>query len=589
MKKRIRRSGANTLVAGATLFLAVFVCFLSCSPADPDKRFAETVDEFLHFYFSEFPVRATAEGDHCFDTELPDMSREAIGRRIAKLHEFRSKLAAIDGIDLTTRNRQDREILLNEIDALILRLEEERPYERNPLLYNRTIGHSISLLLKRNFGPLPERLESALIRMKKIPRLLDQARENLRNPPRIATETAIRQNEGTIAIFTEEIPALADSAPGIRLELLEESRRVAAELKRYGTFLEENLAPRSNGEFRLGRDLFEKKLALTLQSSLSTDEILARAEKEMESTREEMFKVAARLYPRMFPGQRRPRDKDSMTRKVLSRIADDHPAGEDLLEACRRYVRDIERFVREKDLITLDEDKPLAVEWQPKFSRGVAVAGLDSPGPFDKNLKSFFYVSPPPDYWTPEDVESFLREYNSSMLQDLCIHEAIPGHYVQGYYSKRYPSKVRKVFSNGPFAEGWAMYCERMVVDAGYAGSDPRIKLSQLKMYLRAIINAILDISIHTRGMTKNEAIRLMTEKGFQERSEAEGKWIRACLTSTQLCTYFVGLQEILDLETKMREMEGSGFSQKEFNERLLSYGTPPVKYAAKEMLKEAR
>jgi uncharacterized protein (DUF885 family) len=222
---------------------------------------------------------------------------------------------------------------------------------------------------------------------------------------------------------------------------------------------------------------------------------------------------------------------------------------------------------------------PLEVDWTPEFSRGVAVAGLDSPGPLDKNLKSFYRVSPVPEDWTDEQVESYLREYNNYMLKDLCIHEAMPGHYVQGFYDNQFPSLIRTIFGNGPFIEGWAMYSERMMINAGYLDYDPRMELTQLKMYLRAAINAILDAKIHAGGMTKEEAIELMIGEGFQERSEAEGKWVRASLTSTQLSTYFVGFQEVLDLEKAYREKVEENFSQKEFNRKLLSYGSPPVRF----------
>jgi hypothetical protein len=295
-----------------------------------------------------------------------------------------------------------------------------------------------------------------------------------------------------------------------------------------------------------------------------------------------MFKLAQPLFEKMFPGrQLQEKGKDLENRvikEVMDEIAKDHPQKDELLAVCRQNLKEQEQFVKEKDLVDLAGINPLEVDWTPEFSRGVAVAGLDSPGPLDKDLKSFFRVQPIPENWTKEQEESYLREYNNYMLKDLCIHEAMPGHYVQGYHDNQFPSLIRTIFGNGAFIEGWAVYSERVMVRAGYLDYDPRMELTQLKMYLRAVINSILDARIHAGDMTKEEAIRLTTEEGFQEKSEAEGKWVRACLTSDQLSTYVVGLQEVLDLEKAYRQKVGENFSQKEFNQKLLRYGSPPVR-----------
>jgi hypothetical protein len=296
-----------------------------------------------------------------------------------------------------------------------------------------------------------------------------------------------------------------------------------------------------------------------------------------------MLELAQPLHEKMFPGRQLGETgkelENVVIKEVLGEIARDHPKKDELLAVCRRNLKELEEFVREKDLVDLTGINPLEVDWTPEFSRGVAVAGLDSPGPLDKDQKSFYRVSPIPDDWTKEQEESYLREYNHYMLKDLSVHEAMPGHYVQLFYANQFPSMVRSIFGSGPFIEGWAVYSERMMVHAGYMNYDPRMELTQLKMYVRAVINAILDAKIHTGDMTKEEAIRLMVEEGFQERSEAEGKWVRASLTSTQLSTYFVGFQEIMDLERAYREKVGDDFSQKEFNHKLLSYGSPPVRF----------
>lgn len=308
--------------------------------------------------------------------------------------------------------------------------------------------------------------------------------------------------------------------------------------------------------------------------------------------RQQMFELAQPLHTQMFPGHKHGQTgqqlENQIIKEVMDSIACDHPAKDQLLTACRQDLKEQEDFVRQKDLVDLTGINPLEVDWEPEFARGIAIAGLDSPGPLDKNQKSFFRVSPIPEDWTEEQTESYLREYNSYMLKELCIHEAMPGHFVQGFYNNKFPSLLRRIFGNGTFVEGWAVYAERMMIQAGYLNNDPRMELTQLKMYLRAIINAILDYNIHAGYMTQVEAVKFMTEEGFQEQSEAEGKWVRAVLTSTQLSTYFVGFQEIMDLEKAYRQKVGDKFSQKEFNQKLLSCGAPPVRILREIILSES-
>jgi uncharacterized protein (DUF885 family) len=422
---------------------------------------------------------------------------------------------------------------------------------------------------------------------------LEQAQANLKEPSEINTNTAIRQNKGTIDLIKNELSKVLEETPDLKDSLIAESERVTSALEDYQKFLENDLLPRSKGDFRLGKELYEKELKYTLQSDLSSDEIVKRAEEEFTRVRKRMYDIAQSLHDKLFPTHKHKESGEQLEsviiKEVLDEIAKDHPQKDELLAVCRQIMKDLVDFVREKDLVDLSGINPLEVDWEPEFSRGVAIGGLDASGPLDKNQKSFYRISPIPEDWTKEEVESYLREYNNYMLRDLSIHEAMPGHYVQGFYANQYPSLVSSIFGNGPFIEGWAVYSERMMVNAGYMNFDPRFELQQLKMYLRAVINAILDAKIHAGDMTKEEAIKLMTEGGFQEISEAEGKWVRALLTSTQLSTYFVGIQEILDLEKDYKEKMGDNFSQKEFNQKLLSHGAPPVRFLRETILEKVR
>lgn len=566
------------------LFCLIHLSLFNCVRKDmEDQKFQQLVDEFLEGFYQAHPVWATHIGMHKYDDLIDDYSTEAIQAEIMRLRFIRKKMESIDTLRLSATSKLDYKILENEIDSQLLRYEELRPYENSPVMYTRLIGSAINSLISREFAPLSERLRKVMWRLKRISILVRQARTNLKNAPEIQTQTAIKQNRGNISLIKDDVVKILQRLPAMKDSLAQPIEMAIEALTGFQEFLEKDFLARSTGDFRLGKKLFEKKLRLTLQSDLPPGEIIRRAETEIVAIRKRMFELARPLHEKMLPG-RKPKEEGKelenvVIQEVLDEIAKDHPKKDELLALCRQNLKEQEEFVKEKDLLDLTGINPLEVDWTPEFSRGVAVAGLDSPGPLEKNLKSFYRVSPIPDDWTDEQVESYLREYNNYMLKDLCIHEAMPGHYVQGYYANKFPSILRSIFGNGPFIEGWAVYSEKLMINAGYLNYDPRMELTQLKMYLRAVINPVLDARIHAGDMTKEEAIRLMTEEGFQERSEAEGKWVRASLTSTQLSTYFVGFQEILDLEKAYREKVGENFSQKEFNQKLLSYGSPPVRF----------
>ncbi len=570
----------------------IWLTFSNCvRKGAEDQKFKVLVDEFLDGYFKAHPVWATYTGEHEYDGLLDDFSPEAILAEQNRLKSFLTRMESIDTMELNDTNLVDFKILENEIHGQLLRYEEEKPWKKSPLMYNYLVGGSINSLITRDFAPWGERLGNVLSRLKQIPRFLQQAKANLNNPAEINTKTAIRQNKGTINLIKNELSKVLDKSLNLKDSLTAESEKVIAALEDYQDFLENDLLPRSKGDFRLGKELYNEKLRYTLQSDLPSDEIVRRAEQEVKRVRKRMFDIALPLHDKLFPTHNHKESgtqlENVIVKEVLDQIAEHHCKKDELLAVCRQIMKDLEAFVKEKDLVDLTGINPLEVEWEPEFSRGIAVAGLDAPGPLDKDQKAFYRVSPIPDDWSKEQVESYLKEYNNYMLVDLSVHEAMPGHYVQLFYANKFPSLVRGIFGNGAFIEGWAIYSERMMVNAGFMDFDPRYELQQLKMYLRAVINAILDAKIHAGNMTKEEAIKLMTERGFQEKSEAEGKWVRALLTSTQLSTYFVGIQEVLDLEKDYKEKMGERFYQKEFNQKLLSYGSPPVRFLRENILKK--
>ena len=356
------------------------------------------------------------------------------------------------------------------------------------------------------------------------------------------------------ALSEAERAAPADPAvAGLRRRLAAAADDAKAALTAFEGHLTDDVLPRSEGEGRLGADLFARKMRHTMRSeTLTAERILAAAEREFDVVRTELIRLARQLWPRWRRGSPLPADDGAVVREVLDAIADEHPRADELLDFCRAENTRIEAFCVERDLVGL-VDEPLDIRWTPTFLRAFGGAMLISPGPLDKGQKAFFAITPMPDDWPPERKESYLREDNARMLRLLTIHEAVPGHYLQGVYANRTESLPRAIFSSGLFAEGWAVYVTQVMMDAGYGADDGALLLTHWKFYLRSVTNAIIDARIHTAGMTEDEAVALMVDGGFQEEAEARAKFDRARLSSTQLSTYFAGSMEMWDIELEAR------------------------------------
>ena len=546
-----------------------------------EKLAAECIEDLLR----SRPEMATQLGDHRFDDRLTDFSAEA---RAERERALRAQLAALERIDveaLTGPNRVDAEILRLELGAMLFVLTEEEPHEWNPLSYNDSLATSLYLLTAREFAPAEERLRNAAKRMEAIPRVVEQIKATLKNPPRIHTETAIGQTAGAIALVRNEFEPLLAEAPRMRAELKVAQETAVAALEDYKAWLEKEVLPRANGDFRLGAEKFRKKLRFALDSEMSPEEIVRRAEAELEATTQAMYATAVPLFRKYFPEAETGAEKDraKVIEAVLDRLAENRPNDETVVARATEITEAATAFVREKDLVTVP-DTPLKIIVLPEFQRGVAIAYCDSPGALEPEGETYYAVSPTPADWSPARKVSFFREYNDYMLHDLSVHEAMPGHFLQIAHSNRFraPTLVRAVFMSGTFVEGWAVYAERVMADAGFGG--PEVKMQQLKMRVRAIINAILDNKVHAAGMTEQEALELMMKRGFQEEGEAVGKWRRACQSSTQLSTYFVGAVEHDDARAAVEKKEGAEFNLKRYHDRVLSRGSPAMKHVRREL-----
>ncbi len=563
--------------------LSIFAVFALVRVTD-DDAFQKTAHDYIEQYLRANPEDATELGDHRFDGQLTDYSPAARAKELAIQKFFRDELNAMEteGFHLTGANTIDFRILKENIDYKIFQAEELKEPEWNPLVYMQSLANSVYLLVARDFAPPEKRIPNLRQRMDEIPRVIAQAKANLQHPPRVHTETAIEQAQGAISLVHEGLAPLLDQSPRMKKDLTPLQEKTAAALEDYKKWLQNDLLPRSDGDFRLGAEKYRKKLRFALASDLSMEEIMKRATADLQQTQTAIYETALPLYKKYFPSADPAAaglaDKHKVTAAVLDKLAEQHPDDATVVDYAKKIVTEATDFVKQHDLVTVP-NVPLDVIAMPEFKRGVAIAYCDAPGPLDKTGRTFFAVAPTPKDWSKERRESFFREYNNYMIRDLTVHEAMPGHFLQLARANEFraPTLVRAIFQSGAFVEGWAVYCEQVMAEQGYGG--PEVKMQQLKMRLRAICNAVLDQSIHAGNMNEKEAMDLMMKEGYQQEGEAVGKWKRARLTSAQLSTYFVGATEHLDLRAAEQRELGKDFNLKKYNDQVVSYGSPPVKY----------
>ncbi|WP_374502052.1 DUF885 domain-containing protein [Pseudoxanthomonas sp.] len=569
----------------------------AATPADTakaDAAFADLSKRALEGWLQLSPVSATQIGEHKYDGELDDLSAAGRQKGLAFSKKILAELDATDTAALSRENQVDAAILRNQLQYDIWTAETLQSWAWDPQVYNNVAGGAIYGLMAREFAPLPERLKSATARMQKIPALLAQARENLdpARVPKVHAETVAKQNAGILSIVDTFItPNLKDLQEADRAQAEAAIDGLKKAVAEHQAWLDKTLVPNAKGDFRIGQTLYDQKLQFALLSSLSRADIKQRAEGELKRVREEMYGIARTVLKDKpgapaLPETPTADEQQKAIEAALELAYAERPARDKVVPDAEAALAQATEFVRKHDLVTLP-DAPVEIIEMPEFQRGVAVAYCDSPGPLDKHLKTFYAVSPIPEEWDQKQVDSFLREYNSRMIHLLSIHEGTPGHYLEGWHSAKFPSTLRAVLRSGMFAEGWAVYTEKMMADAGYLDNDPLFRLVQMKFYLRTIANAILDQGVQVDGWTREQAMDLMVRQTFQQEREAAGKWTRAQLTSAQLPTYFVGVQEHFDMRKAAEAKLGAQFDLKAYHDQVLSYGAPPVRFVRQLMLDE--
>ncbi len=540
------------------------------------------------------PTYGTQLGDHAHDSDLPDVSAEGRRRTLQLLQGIQIALKTIDQSQLTPDNRVDYAMLTNALEYQIWSAEELQEWAWNPQYYNDIASYSLYGLVARDFAPWPQRFASIVERMEKLPAFLEQARAQIdvARVPKVHAETVAKQNAGILAIIDAALlPEIeAQGSDRGRFDIAYTNLKDAIAV--HQTWLDDVVVPGAQGEFRLGAAKYDRKMAFALESTISRQELKAKAEAAYEQTRAQMQAVA-RTFPDCVDqsGTDGPVVQQDEILCALDKTYADRATRTTLEDAARKTLAEATEFTREKGLVRMP-DGPVQIITMPKFWQGNAVAYLDAPAPLEKHLPAFYAVSPVPESWSEEQATSFLKEYNISMLHLLSIHEGVPGHYLQLDHANKNDSILRGVLQSGPFIEGWAVYSEKVMADEGYLGgmnteAGRLMILSGLKFRLRAIINTLLDIGIHTEGMEQEEAMELMMEGGFQQEREAAGKWVRANLSSVQLLSYYTGYEEHLALRREAEERLGDAFNQRKYHDEVLSYGSPPAKYVRQLMFGE--
>ena len=555
--------------------------------SDWTQQFARASDDYFdQVYFRYSPTSGTLSGFHQYDMRLEDFSRKNIDAEIAALHSFERRIEAIQP-DNSAQNLvpgSDREIVLANIRSQLLTLETIRPWQKNADNYSSTCAAAAFALMERKFASPDDRLRSLIAREQKMPALLNAAHANLENPPQIFTEIAIEQLPDIISFFQHDVPeAFVDAKdPAVKNEFQKSNAAVVIALQNYLAWLKSDVLPRSKGDFRLGSETFRKKLAYDEMVDLPLDKLLEIGWADLRRNQEHFKQVAAELDPGMDP------------RDVLLELDQDHPAPDQLLNAFRGTFDSLISFIRGHHIATIPSDVQPTLEETPPFMRATTTASMDTPGPYETHAtEAYFNVTLPDPKMTPAEVEGYMHSFNVGTVVSTAVHETYPGHYVQFLWVPRAPSKVRKLLGANTNAEGWAHYCEQMMLDEGYgqpgAGAkDAReaklLRLGQLQDALLRNARFIVGIQMHTGNMTIEQAEDFFQKEGYQSKEVAVVETKRGAGDPTYLY-YTLGKLEILKLREDVKKREGAAFSLQQFHDDFLSQGFPPIKIIRQAML----
>lgn len=578
--------------------LPLLMSITSCSrkPTAPD--FGEITEEFVYKTLSFSPVGASGQGLHKyngedFDRELDDLSAAAIQKQRDYYNGLRQRMAAFDKASLLPEDRADYDIVDTQIGLALFDIDIAQSWKHSPQSYVELLGSALFNPFVLEYAPLPERFEHIIARLQKIPTFLETAQNQLTAVPQIWSQVAKEENDGNIDLIDK---TLRQGVPPAQKQAYDQAAAQALDsLRAFNRFLETELPKRSQGnpDWRLGAEHYAAKFKLNLATDRTPDEVLKDAQTRLKEVRAEMLELALPLHAAAFPGHGDHGDlkgidrENKVVREVLDHIAEKHATPATYMDDARKDLDEARAFVRAKNLLTLPDHSNLQVIPTPEFERGIYAVGGFNPAPvLEPQLGAFFWITPIPADWPKKRIESKLREYNFYNLKLLVIHEAMPGHYVQGEFANDVQPKPRRVlralYGNGPYVEGWAQYVTQVMLDEGYLDHSPELRLTLLKQELRVDANAIVDILMQTNRMTDEQAMDLMENSTFQEHEEAVAKLQRVKLSSTQLPTYFVGWRDWLRVRERDKQSVGNGFNLHDFHDRALKEGAVPLPVLAR-------
>ena len=548
-----------------------------------DEQFYLLFEHYFEQHLRQFPVYASQLGDHRYDDKIGDLSTEARQNHTTFQHQTLSKLTGeINHDELSPSAKIDLEVFGHHLKEQIWLAENIPAFEEDPRSYNHYLSGSVYVLLTQSSLPHEENISNVIARIRQLPEVIAEARRTLTRPPLPVLETSINQNRGVIGFYEEEIYELVGDSPQ-NAELKKVAADLLVDLRAYQEFLETDLRGRARSEWRLGKEKFDRKLQFAVNGDLTANEVLARAESEFHRVRGEMHVISRQLWGTYYRREPIPPDDAIGRHETITRVLDavgrEHGAPENLLADARATVDRLKEFITKNDILRLPAPDRCDLMEMPEFHRGNSLAYIQPAPPLDPENRTIYAISPPPADWDANRVESFLQEYNRHMLQILTIHEAYPGHYVQLAYHNRESSPVRRALLSGVFIEGWAVYTEQMMLDQGYGEGDLALRLTQLKFYLRAVANAILDHRMHCSRMSDGEALDFLMKQAFQSEGEAQLKITRSKQSTVQLSTYFVGRMALYDLRCEIQREQGTGFDLGRYHEAVLAHGSLPVKY----------
>jgi uncharacterized protein (DUF885 family) len=577
----------KTIIAGLALAVALgWVGTVLAQQNGEDAKFQKFLDNFWDGYFKFFPTAGTLAGYTKYNDKLEDLSNSAIEKFHDSMAGYNNDFVAkIDRTKLSPDLQIDHEMLVSYLDTIFVDLELLDPWEYNPLYYNNLFLNSVWSLLVKNGSPLDARVKSATERAKLLPGLVKRAKDNLKTPPRIYVEAALAQLPAIIDFYKNDVPGLSASTAG-QAALLAETAKVVAALEEYQVFLQNDLLPKSTDNFRTGeaqkrllRDRSEGTLAIN-------EEIGARAKADVTNIRRAMTLVCLPFFKIMYPdvnadqitAQRGEEvGMNTVIQGVLDKLMLEHPSREDYIAQIAKASATLKDFLTRKQLADLPADE-LKIEPTPAYACGAAWSRLVGPGPFEPTGPFTLWIRPIPAGWTDEQADLYLEEQNRFYLDFLTLQKVYPGSFVPTLITRQNPSIVRRLAANPALLKAWPILLSETLITSGYGDYDLRLRLNQLKLLLKNAIEFQMDINIHQGTFNKDQVVKYMTQYGFMTQAEAESRFDEIALNPGEAALTYIGYQELLDMDKDYRALKGSAYSQREFLQKLLSYGAIPLR-----------